>query len=79
MEATMVIPESAEWHFMWGMLAVHHLNVDNVKPTLCLCPETNEGWQYMGTYEGRHEFRHRYHPVTQQREYIAVPVSPSYK
>ena len=27
--------------------------------TACECPETGEVWQYMGTWNGEHEFRHR--------------------
>jgi len=36
--------------------------------------ETGECWQYMGTFKGHHEFRHRDHPATGCREYRTVPV-----
>ena len=28
------------------------------------CPETGECWQYMGTHDGAHQFRHRHRPPT---------------
>lgn len=39
-------------------------------------PDTGEGWQYMGTVDGRwHQFRNRAHPERGgQRAYAAVPV-----
>ena len=39
-------------------------------------PATGEGWQYMGTVDGRwHQFRNRAHPERGgQRAYAAVPV-----
>ena len=33
-------------------------------------PETGEVWQYMGTWDGEHQFRHRNHPKTGRREYL---------
>ena len=33
------------------------------------CQCCGEVWQYMGTVDGRHEFRHRHHPATGKREY----------
>lgn len=33
---------------------------------------TGECWQYMGTQEEGHCFRHRRHPKTQNREYFFV-------
>ena len=34
------------------------------------CAETGERWQYMGTWDGEHQFRHRHHPATGRREYV---------
>lgn len=38
--------------------------------------ETGEHWEYVGTYQGYHEFRHRAHPgAGGQRLYARVPTS----
>lgn len=35
-----------------------------------------EAWQYMGTFNGAHEFRHRCHPHHGgQRRYLRIPAS----
>lgn len=41
---------------MWGALA------DATGDYADCCPETGEVWQYMGTYDGVHQFRHRHRP-----------------
>lgn len=71
--------DSTEWGYMWDRLAAHHINEDYAEPTVCLNPECNEVWQYMGTVgsQGRlfHEFRHRRHPGSKLREYLRLPAS----
>jgi len=68
-EIRFVNPKDREvWLNMWGTLERSQLGGDRD----CRCPETGEIWQYMGTIRyGRdwlHEFRHRHHPTTKQRE-----------
>lgn len=60
-----------EWHWMWSELALHALNSGD---TQCIHPDTGEIWQYMGTSDDFHTFRHRNHPVTGKREYIHIPL-----
>ena len=38
------------------------------------CPCCGEDWQYMGSTKDVHQFRHRHHPASGQREYRNVPV-----
>jgi hypothetical protein len=71
-ELTFKKPGTTEWDAMWAWVAAHTLNAGLVEPTVGLCPFTNEAWQYMGTRsDGADEFRHRHHPRTQKREYLA--------
>ncbi|MND15801.1 hypothetical protein D3C80_60350 [compost metagenome] len=65
-----VVLDSDEWHSMWAELASKDINSGD---TECVHPETQESWQYMGTCNGVHSFRHRNHPGTGKREYIHVP------
>jgi len=37
--------------------------------------ETGDRWEYVGTYKGHHEFRHKNHPQTGERLYARVPTS----
>jgi len=48
--------DSPGWAPMWEALA------DATGDRADYCPETNEVWQYMGTYDGAHQFRHRHRP-----------------
>jgi len=47
---------SEQWPAMWDALR------DATGDYADCCPETGECWQYMGTYGGNHEFRHRHRP-----------------
>jgi hypothetical protein len=71
--------DTAEWDYMWERLGQHSLNQDQERPTSCLHQDSHEVWQYMGSAyaDGRwsHQFRHRFHPATGQREYVNVPAS----
>ena len=71
-------PNDPEWALMWSALGQASGDTDNA----CICPETGEMWQYMGT-EARlrveHCFRHRSHPRHGgSRIYIAVPASDEF-
>lgn len=69
MSSTEIIErDSPEWNRMWKMLANLPLNNGD---TVCL--NQDEVWQYLGTVNGEHEFRHRCHPSTNQREYLTIP------
>jgi hypothetical protein len=35
-------------------------------------PETGDRWEYVGTYKGHHEFRHKNHPQVGDRLYARV-------
>jgi hypothetical protein len=74
--------DSPEWDSMWAWLGRHPINQGIDEPTVAPDPEWGECWQYMGTEEtwsdGRwfHCFRHRHHPVRQERVYLRCPASP---
>lgn len=59
----------AEWELMWSELASKEINGGDSE---CLHPEFFEVWQYMGSRDGVHSFRHRMHPVTGKREDIKI-------
>lgn len=50
-----VRPRSKEWNRMWAALKAEF--GDTVQAN------GYESWQYMGTEDGQHAFRHRDHPV----------------
>ena len=67
---------NAEWGIMWQKLGEHPLNKGIRRPSEAYSPSSGESWQYMGTIGGEmHQFRHRCHPSTKQREYVHIPVS----
>lgn len=49
---------SPGWPAMWEALA------DATGDYADCNPESGECWQYMGTYDGAHQFRHRHRPIT---------------
>ena len=63
---------SEEWASMWRALAASPINAGLKDPVSALQPDCGEVWQYMGTTNATHEFRHRWHPVTQCREYLRI-------
>ena len=71
--------DTAEWDYMWDRLAAHYSNIGQEQPTVCYNPEYGEVWQYMGTVRQAHllfhEFRHRMHPASGQREYLRIQAS----
>lgn len=64
--------DSDEWNRMWTELASKNINTGD---TECVHPETLESWQYMGTKNGAHSFRHRHHPATGKKEYLEIPAA----
>lgn len=82
MEMVLIKPNSNEWEFMWEWVANHPINKDIENPSVALNPENNECWQYMGSYAYNnitiHEFRHRAHPTTEQREYLKLYASENF-
>lgn len=65
--------ETPEWATMWAALRALPLN----KGFDVTVSHNCEYWQYMGTwYIGNgwiHQFRHRWHPGTNKREYVNIP------
>lgn len=51
--ASQMTRHCAGWKRMWAVIAKVYGNV------ACACPDTGEVWQYMGTHNGMHNFRHR--------------------
>ena len=64
---------TAEWDHAWVSLGAHLLNKGIDDP--CASYNQGETWQYMGTVNRCHEFRHRMHPTTGNREVVRLPVS----
>jgi len=66
--------DSDEWNYMWEYVATHPLNEG--LPDTSIAMNQGEAWQYMGSFKQDskviHEFRHRFHPKTQKREYIKL-------
>lgn len=66
---------SQEWHYAWEQLAAYEVNRGLADPGEARNHDCHEVWQYMGTVDGFHEFRHRCHPTTGRREYVRVAQS----
>lgn len=66
--------ESPEWDYMWEWVSQHPINEGLEDSSTAL--NEGEAWQYMGSFKQGdkviHEFRHRFHPKTQQREYLKL-------
>jgi hypothetical protein len=71
---TWVPRDTREWRDAWnGLIELTHK--EGINPTRDpgqTDARSGESWQYMGTVDGTHEFRHRHHPYTGQREYRRV-------
>jgi hypothetical protein len=75
MEMIIVKDESTTWNDMWDWVANHPLNEGIDEPTVAINTTDGECWQYMGSFksnDGRvvSEFRHRNHPIDNERHYI---------
>lgn len=69
---------SAEWDEAWASLG-QVLAASDLGDGSDLAqedPQSGEVWQYMGTYQGFHEFRHRWHPKAGRRMYAKVQEVP---
>lgn len=62
-------PECPEWEHAWNTLASDKLNGGD---PACTDSDSGERWQYMGTTEGEHTFRHRMHPKFKNLRYIKI-------
>lgn len=56
-----------EWPAMWDQLACDPLNGGD-----CVCAYAGKGWEYMGSTQDHHHFRHPCHPTTDKAEYCYV-------
>jgi hypothetical protein len=56
-----------EWHRMWDELASYHINRGDA-----LCLNEDHCWEYMGSGQDHHHFRHPCHPLTQKPEYVYI-------
>jgi len=54
-----------EWQPMWDQLAADRLNGGDP-----VCALAGQGWEYMGSTQDHHHFRHPCHPVTEKAEYF---------
>lgn len=80
MELIIVQKDSPEWEYMWSWLENHPVNKDIEEPRVAL--HEGEAWQYMGSFKNKdkvvHEFRHRKHPVTNNRYTASVSGSDDF-
>jgi len=72
MQKTCVFIErgTKEWDALWRLFQRVASDAYGATDLADEDPETGEVWQYMGTWDGEHQFRHRNHPTTGQREYL---------
>ena len=65
--------DTDEWARMWDALAEHPVNMESDEPTVAECLCCGSSWQYMGTFDEQHQFRHHHHPLTGTRMVVNVP------
>jgi len=53
-----------EWSLMW-----QHLSQDPINEGDAACVYQNTAWQYMGSTQDHHHFKHQLHPFTLKPEY----------
>ncbi len=63
---------TSEWDAAWNALACAPINRGLVNRTAARDPATGEVWQYVGTADGWHEFRHRHHPAVGGRVVVRL-------
>ncbi len=56
-----------EWCDMWEALSEHNLNSGDP-----ICLFMGACWEYMGSTEDHHHFRHLKHPKTGQKEFAYI-------
>lgn len=75
--------KGVEWARAWDKLEKDPINYAvGTYRKAAACPDSGETWQYMGTVlikqdggmDWVHEFRHRHHPVSKQRQVVRVSV-----
>lgn len=75
MEFVLIKIQSGPWNEMWDWLKAHPINSGLELPDLAMNPDTNSGWQYIGSYRHKgvviSEFIHQNHPVTQKPEKVS--------
>ncbi len=59
--------DHVEWLQMWEELAHYSLNEGDP-----ICVFLGKSWEYMGSSDSHHHFRHRTHPRTGKQEYAYV-------
>jgi len=81
-QSAIVKRNSKEWRYMWKKLAEKDIN-KRCKDEPTVCENGYEIWQYMGSFKIKgkwlHEFRHRWHPITEARVYFKISASKNYK
>ena len=70
-------PGSRGWSEAWDLLATAADARGLGRDIVAYNERSCEAWQYMGTWDGEHQFRHRDHPSTGKREYLNVKVTAS--
>lgn len=63
-------PCTTEWNELWSLFQRVASDTFGSSDLADEDPDTGEVWQYMGTWDGEHQFRHRNHPKTRRREYL---------
>lgn len=58
-----------QWRSIWQGLSLLDINAGDM---VCENDETGDCWQYMGSDDEGHHFRHRKHPGTMKREAYIV-------
>lgn len=56
-----------EWPGMWEELASHSINHGDP-----VCANQGMSWEYMGSTENHHNFRHAKHPTSGRVEHIYI-------
>lgn len=54
-----------EWPTIWQQLGSNPINAGDYQ-----CLNDGQHWQYMGSSDSHHHFRHHCHPLTGRAEYI---------
>ncbi len=82
MKMLIVKRESNEWNWMWDQLSKHPINENINEPTVALNELNGESWQYIGSFENKgeviHEFRHRSHPLDNEKRYYKFKASETF-
>lgn len=82
MEMLIIKRDSPEWNWMWSQLASHPLNEGIEESTVALNTLNGEAWQYLGSFKNNneviHEFRHRSHPLDNERHYYKFRASETF-